>query len=79
MGEPLAEAMAQNPRPEAAVVLFDQMMCDIMGGGACADPMGQVRRSASRAQHQALAGVALTYSCAALVGLACRCAAESSA
>ena len=43
MGEPLAEAMAQNPRPDAAVALFDQMMRDIMGGGACADAMGQVR------------------------------------
>ena len=43
MGEPLAELMAQNPRPEAAVALFEQMMRDIMGGGTCADPMGQVR------------------------------------
>ena len=43
MGEPLADLMAENPRPEASVVLFDKMMADIMAGGNCADPMGQVR------------------------------------
>ena len=42
MEEPLSAAMAENPRPAAGVLLFDQMMRDIMGGGNCADPMGQV-------------------------------------
>ena len=39
---PLEQALAAQPRPAAAVLLFQQMMRDISGGGGHQDPIEQV-------------------------------------
>ena len=39
---PLEQALAAQPRPVAAVLLFQQMMRDISGGGGHQDPVEQV-------------------------------------
>ena len=39
---PLEQALVAQPRPVAAVLLFQQMMRDISGGGGHQDPVEQV-------------------------------------